>query len=39
MFNRVAMLPVIISNKTGSSLIARDVFGQVHQYENMINPE
>jgi hypothetical protein len=39
MFNCAAMLPPDISSKYESSLIARDVFGQVHQPENTVNPE
>ena len=39
MYNSVAMLPVDISSKYESSLIARDVFCQVHQHENTVNPE
>jgi len=39
MFNCVAMLPLDISIKYESRLIARGFSDHVHQHENTINPE
>jgi hypothetical protein len=39
MYNCFTRLPVNMSSNNESSLIARDVFFQVHQHENTINPD